>query len=449
MRIVEAPITPMLWAVPGRPVIVLPQELMESLDDDGLRNIIAHELAHYIRRDHWVNLFTFAAASLLWWHPLVWLARRQIAATAEASCDALALDRLPGSRKSYARTLLNVVDSLKETTPRAAMAITFGQSPSLKRRFQMIADANVKPRMTWGSWALLALGLAPLALVPARAEVALAKQKPALSVQTSKVQEEVANTKSPALIEPFCCPPEADKKKTSTDYKPDANAADDDWTQEEILEAVYPSETSQQLSAAYRYRAENYQVKHLALIGDLVEGDRWKNDLPLADAQEKAISKLDDLVVSARATSLLGDAEYLEGSPANYVQYAAKQDRRRWETIKHARRMVELGLLTRRQADFVLQRWIVAKGPFYAQEYERVQDLLGMTGDQIAKVGDVRTDAGAMRLLTEEQREIWEQLTAERTLPAKPPEFPASSKAAAARINLEELSSVFRALSQK
>lgn len=169
LRIVDAPISPLLWAVPGNRSIILPRQLADSFDSNGLRSIFAHELAHYVRRDHWVSLLAWIVATLCWWNPLVWIARRQLSAAAEASCDALALDQLHGSRKSYAQTLLTVVDSV--TPPqRAAFGIAFAESISLRRRFEMIADTNVKGSTSRSGWFVLAVAGFMLLIVPVHAQ---------------------------------------------------------------------------------------------------------------------------------------------------------------------------------------------------------------------------------------------------------------------------------------
>jgi hypothetical protein len=134
-----------------------------------LQDILAHELAHFVRRDAWTNLFAFAVATLFWWHPLVWLARREQAAAAEAACDALALARLAGSRKSYAKTLLCVADFAALADPlRGGLAVAFGRAP-LRKRFEMLADARVRPGVSRLGWALVALAAATLVVWPARA----------------------------------------------------------------------------------------------------------------------------------------------------------------------------------------------------------------------------------------------------------------------------------------
>lgn len=204
LQIVDAPVSPMLCTGLRSATIVLPRNLVESLDDGDLCSILAHELGHHVRRDHWVKLFALAVTTLYWWNPVAWLARRELAFAAEACCDAVALDRLAGSRKSYAQTLLAVVDSLPiAATRQPALAIRFGHSHSLRRRFELIADKRVTPRFTPGGWILLAFGLACLTIVPARAEP------------------------TPVAVEPnafsvYCCPTSSSaSESTTTDHAGD------------------------------------------------------------------------------------------------------------------------------------------------------------------------------------------------------------------------------------
>jgi beta-lactamase regulating signal transducer with metallopeptidase domain len=148
LKIVAAPCTPMLWAGCSPPAIVLPKQLVATLSDDALRGVLIHELAHLVRRDHSTNLLAFIATCLVWWHPLAWFARRQLADAAEACCDALAIERLPHLRRTYAETLLMVVDSRARTPgQQSALGVTFGQSHSLRRRFELIADRRVSPSL--------------------------------------------------------------------------------------------------------------------------------------------------------------------------------------------------------------------------------------------------------------------------------------------------------------
>ena len=55
--------------------------------------ILAHELAHIDRRDCWVNLFQRLLEAMFFFHPLVWLASRQLTHERERICDNWVLAR--------------------------------------------------------------------------------------------------------------------------------------------------------------------------------------------------------------------------------------------------------------------------------------------------------------------------------------------------------------------
>ena len=100
--IVDSPISPVVLSGPQHVIIVLSQQLIQSLDDEEIQNVLAHELAHLERRDQWSNLFSFFVATVFWWHPMAWFARRERCLAAESCCDIMVLERCRGSRKSYA-----------------------------------------------------------------------------------------------------------------------------------------------------------------------------------------------------------------------------------------------------------------------------------------------------------------------------------------------------------
>jgi len=61
-----------------RPVILFPVSVLTGLDEDQLRAVIAHELAHVRRWDFAVNLFQVMAETLLFYHPAIWWLNRRI-----------------------------------------------------------------------------------------------------------------------------------------------------------------------------------------------------------------------------------------------------------------------------------------------------------------------------------------------------------------------------------
>jgi beta-lactamase regulating signal transducer with metallopeptidase domain len=70
IRLVPGAVSPLLWAF-GRPRLVLPQELFGRLSAEQRATLLAHELAHLRRREHWVRVLELVACGLYWWHPVV------------------------------------------------------------------------------------------------------------------------------------------------------------------------------------------------------------------------------------------------------------------------------------------------------------------------------------------------------------------------------------------
>ena len=203
--VVDESIAPMLWAAPRSVTIALPRELVESMPLDQLRAVIGHELAHYARRDHWTHLFCFVATSLVWWHPVAWFACREMIAAAEACCDAMALKRLAASRKAYARTLLSMVDFVSPNrSSLPGLALTFGESHTLKRRIAMIASRDLKPQISLAGWMLLAAVVVMVSLFPAcsRHEAIGSETGPSAGVQPSGNENAAADPKEAPAGDP-------------------------------------------------------------------------------------------------------------------------------------------------------------------------------------------------------------------------------------------------------
>jgi hypothetical protein len=168
VRITDAALPPLLAWLPGRAVVVLPRELLRGLSRRQQAAIVAHELAHFRRGDHWTRWLELLALGLYWWHPAAWLACRQLRQAEEWCCDAWVLTVFPDQAKSYAQALLATVDFLSEVrTPAPAGASGFGQVHSLQRRLEMILNRNPRPQLsTMARLAILALALGVLPWTP-------------------------------------------------------------------------------------------------------------------------------------------------------------------------------------------------------------------------------------------------------------------------------------------
>ncbi len=104
-RFIAAPIS-FGWR---RPIIVIPKGKADSLTEVELEHILLHELSHIRHKDLITNYLFCGVQALYWFHPLVWLAFRQMRQDREAYCDWSVLNILEDEpeRIAYGSTLLN------------------------------------------------------------------------------------------------------------------------------------------------------------------------------------------------------------------------------------------------------------------------------------------------------------------------------------------------------
>lgn len=97
--------TPVLWGW-FQPKILMPATA-KDWNDERQQIAIAHELAHYHRRDNWTAIISVAAQSMYWFHPLVWWLTLQAERQRELACDDRVLLRGVSSSE-YAALLVDI-----------------------------------------------------------------------------------------------------------------------------------------------------------------------------------------------------------------------------------------------------------------------------------------------------------------------------------------------------
>ncbi|HEY7158146.1 MAG TPA: M56 family metallopeptidase [Gemmataceae bacterium] len=156
--------SPLVWAG-GRARLLWPERLEDELSPEGCRAVLAHELAHLSRRDHWIGWLILAAGCVWWWHPLFYLIRRRLHREAELACDARVIATLPDARRSYAEALLDVCQRQSWTAAATPVLGAAGRRRDLERRLVMIMRANVPGRLS--PRVLVGIGLLGLIVLPA------------------------------------------------------------------------------------------------------------------------------------------------------------------------------------------------------------------------------------------------------------------------------------------
>ncbi len=158
---------PLLLGI-GRPTVLLPRALIEGCRPGELRLILAHEVAHLKGRDLTWNWLPLLGQWLFFFHPLVWLARREWRLAQEMAADAMAVQMSASTGGDYGHMLMKVVTEAGSCRSRLAAVGIAESRDTLKRR--LLAVAHIAPMTRrWLMLAGIAIGvLALVVLVPWR-----------------------------------------------------------------------------------------------------------------------------------------------------------------------------------------------------------------------------------------------------------------------------------------
>lgn len=116
-----------------KPRIYLPSDLEEP----QRTLVVAHELAHLARRDHWWKPLGFILLAVYWFNPLVWLAYVLLSRDIELACDEQVVKEMGLSdRKAYSETLLTLGAPRRQIT---ACPLAFGEV-GVKQRIRHVLD---------------------------------------------------------------------------------------------------------------------------------------------------------------------------------------------------------------------------------------------------------------------------------------------------------------------
>jgi len=126
-----------------RPVILLPQSLVEKLSAGQLRAVLLHEAIHLRRGDVWVNCAQALLQIFYWWHPLLWLANARIRRVREEAVDDAVMLALRDDAEIYAPTLLEVA-KLAFNRPLASLGLVgiLESRSALRQRIERLVDFN-------------------------------------------------------------------------------------------------------------------------------------------------------------------------------------------------------------------------------------------------------------------------------------------------------------------
>jgi len=127
---------PMTWGI-VRPVVLLP-ETARQWPSPRLKAVLLHELIHVQRHDLLAQTLAQSACCLYWFHPLVWLAARELRKEREAACDDAVLNR--GLKPAdYAAHLMELARSMAGRAS-LADAPAMAEASDLESRVRALLD---------------------------------------------------------------------------------------------------------------------------------------------------------------------------------------------------------------------------------------------------------------------------------------------------------------------
>jgi beta-lactamase regulating signal transducer with metallopeptidase domain len=113
-----------------RPRILLSPDLLESLSQPELEQIVLHEMEHVRRGDPWTNLLQQVSLVLLPWNPAVLWLNRRLCFERELACDD-GVVRATKARKAYAACLVRLAE---DSMLRRGLSLTLGALGAFESR---------------------------------------------------------------------------------------------------------------------------------------------------------------------------------------------------------------------------------------------------------------------------------------------------------------------------
>jgi TonB family protein len=176
-----------------QPGILLPRDA-ESWNEADLNRALAHELEHIRRADWLVHCAARVICAVYWFHPLVWMAWRQLTLEAERACDDAVLTGSDAT--AYADQLVSLARRISESAKAPALAMANRADLSARvsslldeRRKRGRAGARVVTLACVGA-ALFAITLAPLTTVASAQDM----PKPRMVAESNLVAVDVSVT---------------------------------------------------------------------------------------------------------------------------------------------------------------------------------------------------------------------------------------------------------------
>lgn len=125
-----------------RPYILLPWNI-EDFSVIDIRNMLYHELCHFLGFDLWILLGIQIATCVLWWNPVMYLLYRSVEQLLELRCDQHVCRHLEKSEQyDYLQTLINLARNNSPGPFNVVLGYTGSNEANIMQRFKLMTQTK-------------------------------------------------------------------------------------------------------------------------------------------------------------------------------------------------------------------------------------------------------------------------------------------------------------------
>jgi beta-lactamase regulating signal transducer with metallopeptidase domain len=186
-----------------RPVILLPEWVLQELSEEELKVVLLHEFAHLRRWDDWTNLAQKLVRTVFFFHPAVWWIERRLSLEREMACDEMVLAETENPQ-AYAECLVSLAEKSFVRRGLALAQAMFGHARGTSLRLAQILNGSrpnssraFKPALGL-AMAAAAFGIVTLPGLPKL--IAFENATPAPIIAAASAPETMPQLPKPAVI---------------------------------------------------------------------------------------------------------------------------------------------------------------------------------------------------------------------------------------------------------
>jgi beta-lactamase regulating signal transducer with metallopeptidase domain len=124
-----------------RPLILIPDWVLQELSAEELKVVLLHEFAHLRRFDDWTNLLQKLVRTIFFFHPAVWWIERKLSLEREMACDEVVLAQTENPQ-AYAECLVSLAEKSFVRRGLALAQAVIGHARDTSLRLARILDGN-------------------------------------------------------------------------------------------------------------------------------------------------------------------------------------------------------------------------------------------------------------------------------------------------------------------